>query len=121
MSPGKSILYQLLAEIAGARLHKSIEALHPTSTTSVFPTRPHQKRIGEFFAGKLFCQLANLQHLINGDSEVCRLFLYSIAEFSTGFGRIHEIEPKDIFVSFHTNVETVSIVWPFNQIMTALQ
>ena len=73
------------------------------------------------FRGKLLCQLPNLQHLINRDSEVCRLFLYSIAEFSAGFGSIYEIKPEDVFVPFNADVEAIPIVWAFYQVMTALQ
>src|SRR5439155_23889966 len=121
MGPGETILHQLLAKIAGARLHKGIKALHSASTAGVFPTRPHQKWISEFFAGKLFGQLPNLQHLINRDSEVCCLFLYSIAEFGARSGRIHKIKPEDVFMPFHTDVEAIPVVWSFYQIMTALQ
>src|SRR4029079_17470495 len=121
MGPAKTILHQLLAKIAGPRLHKGIEALHSASTTGVFPTRPHQKEIVEFCADKLLCQLPTLQHLINRDSEVGRLFLYSIAEFSTSFGCIHHIKPEDVFMSFHTHVEAIPVFWSFYQIVTALQ
>ena len=36
--------------------------------------------------------LNGMLQLIDGDSEVCRLFLDSIAEFRTGFGRIQKIK-----------------------------
>jgi hypothetical protein len=64
MSAGQTILDQLFSQIAGACLHKSIEPLHPAATTRVFATSPNQKGIAQLFAAKLFCQITELQHLI---------------------------------------------------------
>src|SRR6516162_9707959 len=121
MTPSQTILNQLLAQIPGSRLDKGIETLHSTAPASVFPTRSHQKWLGQLLARKLFGQVADFQDLIDGNSEIFRLLFYAVAKLGAGFGGIDKIKPEDVFVSFDTDVKTVAIVGSFDQIMTALQ
>src|SRR5438477_10077151 len=70
---------------------------------------------------ELFGQVADFQHLVDGNSKIFRLLFHAVAKLGAGFKGIDKIKPEDVFVSFDTDVETVAIVRSFDQIVSALQ
>src|SRR5262245_36567204 len=121
MTPSQAILNQLFAQIARPRLDKGIEALHAAAPAGVFPTCPHQKWLCQLLARKLFRQVADLQDLVDRNSEIFRLLFHTVPKLGAGLGGIDKIKPEDVFVPFDTDVKTVAIIRSFDQIMAALQ
>lgn len=118
MSARESVFQQLLAQIAGAGLEKSIEALEAAASHRFLPACSHDERLAEFFACEALRQLPHLHHLVNGHAEIARLLLKPVAEFHAGFRSIDKIEAENVFQSAYADLETVTVVAPFHKVMT---
>ena len=97
-------------KIAFLRLHKRIESLDLTATHRVRHASKHRERLGQFIAGECFGCFSDFDRLRHSDPKVFRLFDQPSRLRPFGFGRIDQIEAKNVFLIAGANVKTIPVI-----------
>ena len=98
------------AEIALARLNKCIKPFEPALAHRIGHTRKHSERLRQLLSGELFRCATHLDGLGNGGRKIFRLFNQAFWTHFICFGRIDEIEPKEVLVRAGTHMKTVAVI-----------
>src|SRR5207237_2514165 len=110
MDPRKPVRNQLLAEIVVLRLHESIKTLDIAAAHRICFTSKNSERLRQLVAHERLGRLSHFVHLRHGYSNVSRLLNQAPRIYRVGFGRIDQIESKDVLLTVDVDVKTVSIV-----------
>ena len=121
MSSREAVADQLLPEITLLCLNKCIKPLNPAAAQGLRLACKYNERVSQFLARECFGRFPHFDRLRDCDLKVLRLSNQTGRLCPFCFGRIDQIEAKDVFLAAGTNVKTVSVVRRIRNETTSLK